>query len=91
MNETEIALVTNFAKEKSVIVTGNTSLYHHNGTKRSDFGLETLLGTSIDNSTAVVTNGNCTYIRNRPGEAFWIDIMMGSNTLAETKRNNEYL
>ncbi|MHA1737379.1 MAG: hypothetical protein ACTSXA_14150 [Candidatus Heimdallarchaeota archaeon] len=86
MNETEIALVTNFAKEKSVIVTGNTSLYHHNGTKRSDFGLETLLGTSIDNSTAVVTNGNCTYIRNRPGEAFWIDIMMGSNTLAETKR-----
>ena len=86
MNETEISFVEDFAKEKPVIATGNTSLYHHNGTKRSDFGLQTLFGTSVNNSTAVVTNGNCTYIRNRPGEAFWVNLMMGSNDLADTKR-----
>ena len=88
MNETEMSLVEDFANEKPVIASGNTSLFFHNGTKRNDFGLQTLFGTSVNSSTTIVVNGNCTYLRNRPGEDFWVDIIMGRYTLAEELRTD---
>ncbi len=88
MNETEISLVEDFANEKPVIATGDTSLFFHNGTKRTDFGLQTLFGTSVTDTTSIVVNGNCTYLRNRLGEDFWVDIIMGQNTLAEALRTD---
>jgi len=88
MNETEMTFVEDFAKEKLVIATENTSLYTQNGTRRSDFGLRTLFGTSVNDTTAVVVQGNCTYVRSRLGEAFWVDLMKGFKTQAEEKRTN---
>jgi len=86
MNETEMSLVEDFATEKPVIATGDTSLFFHNGTKRTDFGMQTLFGTSVNNSTSIVVNGNCTYLRDRLGEDFWVDIIMGRISLAEASR-----
>ena len=88
MNETEMNFIKDFATTKPVITTGDTSLYYQNGTKRTEFGLQTLFNTSSTDSKEIVVNGNCTYVRNRIGEDFWVDTIMGRNSLADTSRSN---
>jgi len=88
LNETEIALINDFAKNKPVLATGLTSLYFHNGTKRSDFGLGALYNSSYYNEQSQTTFNNCTFLTNRIGEDFWFNLMYGERNSANEKRDN---
>lgn len=85
LNTSEMGYIQNFATTKPVISTELTSLYYHNGTQRTDFGLETLFGTNYASTDLLVNNGNSTYIRNRIGEKYWCDILYGHQSDASTK------
>ncbi|MBD3189224.1 MAG: family 10 glycosylhydrolase [Candidatus Heimdallarchaeota archaeon] len=89
MNGTEVKFIQDFAAKKPVIATADSSLYYHNGTTREDFALATLFGVSSqENLSEIVRKDNCTYISERIGEQFFVDLMHGQTTQAETIRQD---
>lgn len=89
MNETEVQFIQEFALKKPVIATADTSLYHQNGTARKDFALATLFGVSSqENPSEIIRKDNCTYINERIGEQFFVDLMSGRTNQAETIRQD---
>ncbi len=88
LNTSEMDYIQDFATTKPVISTALTSLYFHNGTQRTDFGLETFFGTNYASNDLLVNNENSTYIRNRIGEEYWCDILFGNENDASTKLNH---
>ncbi len=85
LNTSEMDYIHDFATTKPVISTALTSLYFHNGTQRTDFGLETFFGTNYASTALLVNNENSTYIRKRIGEEYWRDILFGHQNDASTK------